>query len=887
MDSNGNEYVGGTDTLGRTDLTSTTATNTTGCVSSLPIASATIYSYAGPTGTPETLELCYGTLTYQTAFSQVGVEQVQNASGPAKTGNVIVTMILTDGTKYTLNWDSYGDVTSIGLPTGGSITYAWTEISIPYCANGSGAHVSRAVAFRTVNDGTTSRTWNYTWGAQQSNGSITNIATDPLGNSTVHAFSGIASTHCNPYETATTVYQGSNTSGQLLETVNTTYSGTEGSFDTAINVVPTSITTTVGNSVKLVTKTYDTGLGTGQPIFGDVVTEKDYDWSTSPPETLLMQTNTSYLWQTNSSYATSGLLDLPSSVVVENASGSRVAETDYTYDEPTYLTASGITTNHVAPLEGVRGNLSTVSKWLNTGSPVVSHTNWYDTGEPYQKIDPKGNKTTYAYSGTYAGAYPTTITNALGQITTNVYDASTGLLTSTTDSNGQVASFAYDTMFRKAQDTYPDGGQTSYCYTYDQPGCLGVTCYNVGRRTGMTDAGGSESWAYDKMGRELAEQRTSNSITKNTAYTYNLDGSLATLTYPSGRIITYAYSAAARPLSAIDTANSINYATSALYSPAGGLSSLTNGASLISTLYYNTRLQPCRISVKSSGSTPTSCTDSANIGNILDYTYNFSLGSANNGNVTGITNNVDTTRSQSFTYDHLNRILTAETTSTYATSPTHCWGESYTYDQWGNLTAIGVASTSYNSCTQESLSVTALSNNQLSSTGYSYDASGNMLTDGRNTYTWNAENQLKSVDGTTYTYTYDGDGHRVEKSNGKLYWYGTGSDPLMETDLSGVLTDEYIFFGGKRIARRDSSNNVVYYGGWPTSRPVGWRTLPRGTGINTCTIETRGVANLFCGLCRKGSGFALRSSSLRLELRSHSRNGNGFAAELCSRHPRP
>jgi RHS repeat-associated protein len=170
---------------------------------------------------------------------------------------------------------------------------------------------------------------------------------------------------------------------------------------------------------------------------------------------------------------------------------------------------------------------------------------------------------------------------------------------------------------------------------------------------------------------------------------------------------------------------------------------------------------------------------------------------------------VDTTRSQSFTYDHLNRILTAETTSTYATSPAHCWGESYTYDQWGNLTAIGVASTSYDRCTQESLSVTALSNNQLSATGYSYDASGNMLTDGRNTYTWNSEDQLKTAAGVTYTY--DGDGQRVEKSSGKLYWYGVGSDALMETDLSGNLTDEYIFFGGKRIARRDSSNNVVYY----------------------------------------------------------------------------
>jgi RHS repeat-associated protein len=61
------------------------------------------------------------------------------------------------------------------------------------------------------------------------------------------------------------------------------------------------------------------------------------------------------------------------------------------------------------------------------------------------------------------------------------------------------------------------------------------------------------------------------------------------------------------------------------------------------------------------------------------------------------------------------------------------------------------------------------------------------------------------------TYKYDGDGKRVWKTSGKLYWYGTGSDPVMETDLSGNLTDEYIFFGGKRIARRDSSGNVVYY----------------------------------------------------------------------------
>jgi hypothetical protein len=57
-------------------------------------------------------------------------------------------------------------------------------------------------------------------------------------------------------------------------------------------------------------------------------------------------------------------------------------------------------------------------------------------------------------------------------------------------------------------------------------------------------------------------------------------------------------------------------------------------------------------------------------------------------------------------------------------------------------------------------------------------------------------------------YSYDGDGKRVEKNNGTLYWYGVSSDPLEETTLSGTLTNDYIFFGGQRIARRDASGNI-------------------------------------------------------------------------------
>ena len=176
-----------------------------------------------------------------------------------------------------------------------------------------------------------------------------------------------------------------------------------------------------------------------------------------------------------------------------------------------------------------------------------------------------------------------------------------------------------------------------------------------------------------------------------------------------------------------------------------------------------------------------------------------------NGNVVGITNNRDTTRTQSFTYDQVNRIVTAQTSST---TGTNCWGEAYTMDQWANMTAIGAAS-GYSGCSQEGLGVSATTNNQLSATGITYDASGNMLTDGLNTYGWNAESEIKTASGVNYTY--DGDGNRLQKSSGKIYWYGAGTEILDESDAGGNITDEYIFFGGKRIAMRNVVNGSIYY----------------------------------------------------------------------------
>jgi len=211
------------------------------------------------------------------------------------------------------------------------------------------------------------------------------------------------------------------------------------------------------------------------------------------------------------------------------------------------------------------------------------------------------------------------------------------------------------------------------------------------------------------------------------------------------------------------------------------------------------------VQATSSGAPPSPCSAPTQTGNLLDLTYSFNPG-ADNGNVVTISNNRDSTRSQTFSYDAVNRISSAGTTSTYSTSPGHCWGENYAYDNdpnppgggpFGNLTGITPPST-YAGCITENFSVTATSNNQLSATGFSYDASGNMLNDGLNSYAFNAASQMKSSAGVNYTY--DGDGNRIQKSSGKIYWRGIGGEVLDESDSSGNVTDEYVFFAGRRIA---------------------------------------------------------------------------------------
>jgi RHS repeat-associated protein len=333
-----------------------------------------------------------------------------------------------------------------------------------------------------------------------------------------------------------------------------------------------------------------------------------------------------------------------------------------------------------------------------------------------------------------------------------------------------------------------------------------------GHLTSLTDQAGTATYAYDILGRMTTETRPIAGISKSTSYTYNLGGSIKTLTYPSGRVVTYTPDSAGRLVSAVD-GNGTNYVVSADYNPDGSIKSLLNGSTpgLSQNFQYTPRLQLCRITTLTSGTLPTSCTDSQHVGNIMDRGYDFHAGNgtagsgADNGNVFAITNYRDTNRSQTFTYDALNRLTSGWSS---ANTGSYSWGENYSIDAWGNLQMSPMQNKAHGGTFQLS------GNAQNRPTGMNYDAAGNLISYLSATYTYDQENRLSSTAGMSYMY--DGNGERVLKSNAstgaavKRYWSMSGNT-LAEDDGSGNLTAEYIYFGGKRVARIDLPANTVHY----------------------------------------------------------------------------
>ena len=239
--------------------------------------------------------------------------------------------------------------------------------------------------------------------------------------------------------------------------------------------------------------------------------------------------------------------------------------------------------------------------------------------------------------------------------------------------------YAYDALNRLTGKTYTDGTQNS-SYRYDYSSYLGQTLTNpIGRLVATTAANGTIKYfdGYDVMGRVTKTTECVPGVTNCQSFnaSYDFLGDILTLVYPgSSFTMTYQYDAAARLIKATDS-NAVVYAQTPTILASGAMQEF-NSPNFNNLKYHtdlNSRLQPTEIWVgTSSGS-----------GALFDkqYTYNApNTSQMNNGNIYTVTNVKDSTRTQTFTYDVLNRLASAH-------DGTH-WGNTYAYDAWGNMQKI-------------------------------------------------------------------------------------------------------------------------------------------------------------------------------------------------------
>jgi RHS repeat-associated protein len=253
---------------------------------------------------------------------------------------------------------------------------------------------------------------------------------------------------------------------------------------------------------------------------------------------VLRKTYTAYAWQGTSSYQNNEMLDLISSVEVDDGGGTKRGYTSYGYDEYA-LQPSGVTVQHTTGASPP-GNQTSAHRWLNgsatatTKCPItinngyaVSYKKYFDTATLYQATDECGasagdasHTTTYSYSSAYVGAYPTTITNPAGQPFNYAFDFNSGAVTSATDPNSQPITKTYDVMTRLTQVSYPDGGTTSFCYT-DLGGSMCTAAppplHVVTKKAITTSLNKTSTVILDGFGR--VSQTQLNSDTPSTTYT--------------------------------------------------------------------------------------------------------------------------------------------------------------------------------------------------------------------------------------------------------------------------------------------------------------------------------------------------------------------------------
>lgn len=352
--------------------------------------------------------------------------------------------------------------------------------------------------------------------------------------------------------------------------------------------------------------------------------------------------------------------------------------------------------------------------------------------------------------------------------------------------------YAYDALNRPTSLIYNDG-TPSVTYSYD---AVGVP-YSKGRLTSVSNSVSSTSYSeFDALGRITASSQVTNGQTYSLSYGYDLSGNLTSETYPSGRIILPEYDSAGR-IAGVKKQGGSYYVGAAptdlnnriQYAAQGAISSLKLGNGLWEHTLFNSRLQPTEIGLGISS------TDSSTLK--LNYGYG---STDNNGNVQSQTITLPgLTLSQSYTYDSLNRLLSAQEMN----GANQTWKQSYTYidqnganGQFGNR-RIDASNTTPNVTPAYNPTINPANNRFNSGQGYGYDNAGNLTNDpAGNTYSYDAENRQTLFNNGDVqiggSYFYDGDGRRVKKVVGStttVYVYN--ADGQLIAEYSNTISSSY------------------------------------------------------------------------------------------------
>jgi RHS repeat-associated protein len=393
------------------------------------------------------------------------------------------------------------------------------------------------------------------------------------------------------------------------------------------------------------------------------------------------------------------------------------------------------------------------------------------------------------------------------------------LVTQRTDVRGVITNYTFDTLNRPTGISYtlPSGSQVALmpnvcnpvvgqttpvanvCFYYDEGG-TGANA--VGHLTHMAFALGNQqnspsatqSYQYDTIGRITQVQNSLAGQTYTISYQYNSADGLTSITYPSNRVVQQTYDGIGRLSKIADSvATYLTIPTPGGYNAANEILSLNYGNGITENLQYSPdRLQLTSLSYIKGAST------------IFSLTYSYGSAGSNNGQISGITDNVDNGRTVSYVYDALARITNA---TTVGSTNYPKWGLSWTYDRYGNRTAQSISSgCSGLTCPTNSVTVSATTN-RISGSPYAYDANGNMTNDGLNALTYDAENRAVSATGSlgAGTYVFDPNGLRIEKiSSGATTVYVFAGSKVIAEYASGAApgspSKEYIYSGSQLIA---------------------------------------------------------------------------------------